>query len=347
LTSRVSVVIPTKDAEETIEACISSILENGGSHEIIIVDDSSDRTPQIASKYPVAIIRAPGKNISEKSNLGIELASCDIIAFIDQDCAVPRDWIPRALKLIEETGAHALGGPSLTFPEADFRERCSGLVLGSWFGAGPSADRYRIGRPEPFEADESKLTSCNLFFDGKALREAGGFDPKLGSCEENELLFRMRAKGFRVFCAPSLYVWHRRRPIFRPFLREMFWYANGRGNFLRMNPRSLRVAHLIPSAFALGLILGSASSLLGLLVEPFAFALGLYFALDAIVSTRAAIGGRVGLKAIPALMAAFFLSHMAYGIGLIYGLFGGIYRYRRQRDRGIRRPSGPLTDLPV
>jgi len=351
LASKVSVIIPTKDAEETIEGCISSILENYGLYEIIVLDDSIDRTRQIASKFPVTLIHTPGKNISEKSNMGIHHASCNIVGFTDQDCVVPRDWIDRAQQLIDETDAHVLGGPNLTFPEADFREKCSGLILESRFGTGPSADRYRIRtRLGPSEADESKLTLCNLFFDKRVLEQVGGFDSRLNSCEENELLFRMRNMGFRIFYAPSLYVWHRRRRIFRPFLRGVFWYGNGRGNFLRLNPKSMKVIHLIPSTFTIGLIFGFIFSLLNLLVEPYVFALSLYFTLDILASVRIAITKRAGIRAIPVLIVAFFLTHLAYGIGLLYGLAGRVYRYGRLRDpapsrkrcktiRGVSIPS--------
>ena len=140
-----------------------------------------------------------------------------------------------------DTGCQALGGPNLTFRDAGLNEKCSGFILESWFGAGPSADRYReTAYLPPREVDESKLISCNLFIDKRALEKVGGFDPRLFSCEENELLFRMRSKGFKLLYDSSLFVWHRRRPILKPFLREIFWYANGRGNFLKMNPKSLK-----------------------------------------------------------------------------------------------------------
>jgi GT2 family glycosyltransferase len=334
LTPGVSVVVPTRNAQETIEACVSSILENEAVDQLVIVDDSSDRTRELVSRYPVTLIQAPNKNISEKSNIGIACVSSDIIAFTDQDCVVPKDWIPQAQKLISETGADALGGPNLTFSEADFRERCSGLVLESWFGTGLSACRYRLaGFSEAIEADESKLSSCNLFLRGEALRKVGGFNPRLGSCEENELLFRMKKKGFRLFYAPYLYVWHRRRPILKPFLKGILWYGNGRGNLLRLEPRSLRAVHLVPAIFMLGLILGLVSS--AMVFMPYVLVLSLYIVLDALVSVRIAIRRKTGVKSIPLLMITFFLTHLAYGVGLLYGLLGRSYRYRRERDRPV------------
>jgi len=330
LDKRISIIIPTKDAEDTIEACLDSILENNYFHEIIIVDNSTDRTRQILSKYPVKVIDGKCMNVSEKSNLGINKASGEIIGFTDQDCVVPKDWVLRAKKLMKETKSNVVGGPNLTMSDSDFGEKCSGAILESWFGSGQSIDRYKMrNQSKSLETDELKITSCNFFLEKAALEEIGGFNPGLYSCEENDLLFRMKKKGFKVLYDPSLYIWHRRRPIFRPFFKQIFWYGNGRGNFLRKTPSSLRMVHIIPPIFALGIIFGFIMSLFNLLREPYMLGLGLYFTIDILSSAKIASRRKFGVKAIPVLLVTFFLTHFLYGVGLLYGLFARIYQYQR------------------
>jgi glycosyltransferase involved in cell wall biosynthesis len=321
-------VIPTRNGEDTIEACISSILDNELVNEIILVDDSSDRTREIVSKYPAKLISAYGKNISEKSNLAITSTNCDIIAFTDQDCKVPNNWIKHAQNVMSKTGADVLGGSNITFPDASLREKCSGLILGSWFGGGPTADRYNMdSKTSVSETDKKELLSCNLFFLKTALEKVGGFEARLNSCEEIELLFRMSKKGFTIFYDSSLYVWHRRAPIFKPFLKKIFWYANGRGKFLRMTPKSFKPYLLIPSIFMLYMIFGTILSLLGIFVESFVVVLSLYFIIDTLASVKTVIKNSLEIKAILYLMTAFPLMHFTYGIGLLSGYLGKVYHY--------------------
>jgi len=131
LTAKVSILITSKDGEKTIESCLSSVMANSCLNEVIVVDDSSDRTREIVSKYPVRLIHAPNRNTAEKNNIGLEYASGDIIAFTDQDCKVPVDWIEKGCKYFEDEKVGAVGGPNLTRVEAPLYERCAGYLLSS------------------------------------------------------------------------------------------------------------------------------------------------------------------------------------------------------------------------
>lgn len=64
--------------------------------EIIIVDSkSTDDTVAICRKYTNKIVTMGREGISKARNLGAEKAKNDIIAFIDADGTVSKDWISR------------------------------------------------------------------------------------------------------------------------------------------------------------------------------------------------------------------------------------------------------------
>lgn len=86
---KISVVIPAYNRENTIRACIESIVRQTlPPTEIIVVDDNSDdRTADIAASYSqVAVIRlTERKGAQHARNVGIKAATSQWIAFNDSD----------------------------------------------------------------------------------------------------------------------------------------------------------------------------------------------------------------------------------------------------------------------
>ncbi len=87
---RISVVIPLYNKEQYIKNTIESVLnQNFKDFEIIIVDDgSTDRSLEIAKQYKqenIKIISQKNQGVAVARNKGVELATGELIAFIDAD----------------------------------------------------------------------------------------------------------------------------------------------------------------------------------------------------------------------------------------------------------------------
>ena len=94
--SRVSIVIPAYNEERYIGACLDSIAaQSQAPFEVIVVDNnSSDRTAEIAAKYPfVRVIREPCQGRVFARNAGFDVATGDIIGRIDADTRLPANWV--------------------------------------------------------------------------------------------------------------------------------------------------------------------------------------------------------------------------------------------------------------
>lgn len=103
----VTVIIPTYNGEDVIERCLNSVFKQNHIAEVIICDDcSTDRTLEIARKFPVTIfqneVNTGGPN--EGRNIGILNAYTDYIAFLDQDDEWDFDKIENDLILIKFYG---------------------------------------------------------------------------------------------------------------------------------------------------------------------------------------------------------------------------------------------------
>jgi glycosyltransferase involved in cell wall biosynthesis len=94
---KISLIIPAYNEEHYIGECLRAAIKNSGNkfHEIIVIDNAStDATPKIASQFPgVKIISEPEKGLTKARERGRNVASGDILAYIDADTRMPPHWL--------------------------------------------------------------------------------------------------------------------------------------------------------------------------------------------------------------------------------------------------------------
>ncbi|MBX4188906.1 glycosyltransferase [Candidatus Saccharibacteria bacterium] len=96
-----SIVIPVYNEQDYLKACLDSIAAQAVMpDEIIIVDNNStDRSLQIAARYPfVRIIKEPRQHQSYAQKTGFDAATTDIIGRIDADSILPADWVENVIE---------------------------------------------------------------------------------------------------------------------------------------------------------------------------------------------------------------------------------------------------------
>ena len=91
----VSVVVPTKNEEQGIAEVISSVPSLVD--EVLIVDSSTDRTPEIAAQMGARVVREDRRGYGRAYKTGLALASGDIIATMDGDLTYPIDELGRLI----------------------------------------------------------------------------------------------------------------------------------------------------------------------------------------------------------------------------------------------------------
>lgn len=104
---KLSIILPTYNNEKTFYECLKSLTEQDfpkKEYEILVLDGgSTDKTLEIARRFPVKIIKNPKKSEEPARILGISLAKGEILAFIDADNVVPgKDWISKMLKPFQD-----------------------------------------------------------------------------------------------------------------------------------------------------------------------------------------------------------------------------------------------------
>ena len=108
----VSIVVPVYNAEDFIELCVRSLLNQVYAiEEIIIVDNgSTDQTVDILSKYPVKMVSEEKKGVAHALNTGIKEAKGEIIAITESDCIADRFWVYNLVKHYINNKIGGLGG---------------------------------------------------------------------------------------------------------------------------------------------------------------------------------------------------------------------------------------------
>jgi succinoglycan biosynthesis protein ExoA len=280
--------------------------------------------------YPVdlfEVLVAYGSQPSLQRNLAAQEAQGELLFFLDDDSQVAPGFLEAAARHYLNPQVAAAGGPSLTPPTDSVLQRAIGAAFASVVGGGGVRNRYRKSGAVRFTGD-NELILCNLSFRREVFLCHGGLDARLYPNEENELMDRLQHEGFLLVHDPELAVFRSQRSSYPAYLRQMFGYGRGRGEQTVLTGK-LKPVSLAPSLF-----------LLYTLLLPF-FGRGLfslpmicYLALIAGASLAGAVSGR-DPALLPRLLLIFPTLHLAYGAGMLRGLFRPRFKGAPRSAQGI------------
>jgi glycosyltransferase involved in cell wall biosynthesis len=98
----VSIIIPTRNSEKTLERCLDSIAKQNYPIEkvsLIIIDAfSTDKTVEIAKSFGAQVLINPRITGEAGKAVGAKAAKSEILAFIDSDNVLPsNDWLTKMI----------------------------------------------------------------------------------------------------------------------------------------------------------------------------------------------------------------------------------------------------------
>lgn len=234
----ISVVVCTYNRANLLAGALQTLCEqalNSSHYEIIVVDNnSSDNTRAVTEEfcrcYPnLRYCFEPQQGISHARNRGWREARGEYVAYVDDECKMPKQWLMVAKEVIERLSPDVFGGPYF-----------AGYYTPKprWF-----KDSYGSHRPgneaRALKNDCFQLHEGNFFLRRTLLETLGGFDPSLGpvgqkmSYGEGAALLRLihdTMSDQLIYYDPRLYVYH----LVRPEKMTMRWlmrssFDRGRG----------------------------------------------------------------------------------------------------------------------
>lgn len=312
----VTIVVPMRNEEHGILACLESILANElpeGELELLVLDgQSTDRSPQLvaalAERDPrVRLIDNPARLQADAFNLGLAEARGRYLVRMDAHTRYEPDYVAESIRLLEETGAGNVGGVQRAVGTS-FVSRAIAAAVSSRFAAGDAKYRHATA---PAWVDTVYLGTWRT----DTLRTLGGMRPGWAVNEDYELNVRLRAMGQGVYLSPTIHSTYFVRVSIPKLLKQYFRYGFWKVRTLRMHPGSLRWRQLVAPAFVLSL-----------LATPFLYhwfgpAGLLHLAVYGVANLAASLitASRTQWSTLPLLPLAFLSIHLAWGIGFLAG----------------------------
>ena len=209
----VSIIIPSYNSEKTIEKCLDALLNQSysGKYEIILVDSSNDKTPEIIySKYPqIKYIHLKKKtDPGTARNIGIKESTGDPILFIDSDCVANPDWISNIVLKHEQTDFDAIGGCVCNGNDSRNSVAWAGYIA-----------EFREFLPVFPEREVKHIPTCNISYRRSVFKNRV-FNPDYYPQEDLEFNFILRERGGKILFNPEIKIFHAHRDSLKTFLNH-------------------------------------------------------------------------------------------------------------------------------
>jgi GT2 family glycosyltransferase len=222
----VTVVIPTRARPDLLMRCVASVLNSEYPAEriaVVVVDNlppsahTHDRVRHTYRDDPrVSYIRCDVPGSAAARNAGIEHATTEYLAMVDDDVIVDRHWLAELLSgLVHDERAACVTGAVL--PLELETEAQTLLERYGGFHKGFAPVRWSLSDPPagdplfPYTAGRFG-SGGNVAYRRSAIRQLGGYDPALAVAGEDlDIFIRVITGGWVLRYQPAALVWHLHR----------------------------------------------------------------------------------------------------------------------------------------
>ena len=326
-TPLVSVIIPCRNEAQSIERCLRSVLASEYPRdrlEVIVADGmSTDGTREqvdgfVARDPRVRRIDNPGRSTPQALNRAIADAQGELILRLDAHAGIATDYIARAVRNIESSGADCVGGAMRTVaPGPGIFAEPIRIALTSPFGVGNAVFRTNSGNGS--DAPRWVDAVFGACWKRAVFERIGGFDERLERSQDIEFSSRLRRVGGKILLSPEMRIDYYTRTTLSAFWRKN--WSNGVWAilpFAHVSGAAVRWRHLAPLALVLGLGLSAAASAwtgIGWL----GWSVAAPYAAATLAACVHAAWKERSMALLFLMPVAFAGLHLAYGTGSLWG----------------------------
>ncbi len=306
-----SIIIPVYNRPQEVQELLESLThQTTGDFEVIIVEDGSsvrceEITRSFADKLTISYIEKENGGPAAARNFGTTKANGEWLIFFDSDCLIPKHYITDAISELQQHDCQLFGGADRSHPSFTPLQKAidysmtSILTTGGIRGNKKSADKFY---PRTF----------NMGIRKEVFDQIGGFS-NMRFGEDVDFSYKVKEGGYDSRLFHENWVYHKRRNTFRTFFKQVFNSGIARIHLTRRHPGTLKLVHLLPSAFILGtlFLIAIALTVCPWAISPIALLMLILFA-DASLRTGSLYTGALAV-------AASFTQLTGYGSGLIAG----------------------------
>ena len=320
-----SIIVPVYNRPDEVDELLGSLMEQTEKDfEVIIVEDGSSVTcEKVCNGYKATLdihyFMKENSGPGQSRNYGVAMAKGEYVIILDSDVVLPPGYIESVSDELEKAPADAFGGPDKAHSSFTDIQKAISYSMTSFFTTGG------IRGSKKKKLDKFYPRSFNMGVRRDVYNKLGGFS-KMRFGEDIDFSIRIFKTGCKCRLFPESWVWHKRRTDFRKFFRQVYNSGIARINLYKKYPESLKLVHLLPMVFTVGVLSLVVISAVGrvlmhyddidrwywLCAGPWLPILA-YCLLIFVDSSRQNRSLKIGLESI----AASFVQLMGYGFGFI------------------------------
>ncbi len=248
-----SIIVPVFNRPDEVDELLQSLVgQTLKDFEVVIVEDGSEKpcknvcdkyVGKIDLKYFMKKNSGPGQS----RNYGAERANGEYLIVLDSDVVLPEGYLKAVDDELNREPSDAFGGPDCAHDSFTETQKAISYSMTSFFTTGG----IRGGKKK---LDKFYPRSFNMGIRRDVYMRLGGFS-KMRFGEDIDFSIRIFKAGCKCRLFPEAWVWHKRRTDMRKFFRQVYNSGIARVNLYKKYPESLKLVHLLPMVFTVGVIL--------------------------------------------------------------------------------------------
>lgn len=247
-----SLIIPVYNRPEELDEQLASLeAQTLKDFEVVVVEDGStvpslDVVNQHASGLALRYYQKENSGPGQSRNYGAERSQGEYLIVLDSDCVLPATYLEAVERELTASPCDAFGGPDRAHESFSPVQKAINYSMTSFFTTGG----IRGGKGK--KLDKFYPRSFNMGIRADLYRALGGFSAmRFG--EDIDFSIRIFRSGARCRLFPEAWVWHKRRTDMRRFFKQVHNSGMARINLSKRHPGTLKMVHLLPAVFTVGL----------------------------------------------------------------------------------------------
>jgi len=253
-----SIIVPVFNRPDEVDELLESLChQEVKDFEVIIVEDGSKKPcKDVCDKYADILdlhyYLKENSGPGQSRNYGVERAQGEYVLILDSDVVLPTGFMASVEKELSIINSQfsipcvAWGGPDAAHPSFTPVQKAISYSMTSFFTTGG----IRGGKAK---LDKFYPRSFNMGIRRDVYLQLGGFS-KMRFGEDIDFSYRIVEAGYKPCLFPDAWVWHKRRTDFRKFFRQVYNSGIARINLEKRHPGTMKLVHLLPMVFTLGVI---------------------------------------------------------------------------------------------
>lgn len=260
-----SLIIPVYNRPDEVDELLESLLtQTNRDFEVLVVEDGSsvpcrDVVDKYTDRLDVHYYAKENEGPGQTRNYGARYANGEYLIVLDSDCVLPPGYLQAVEDELKRQDADAFGGPDRAHDSFTSVQKAISYSMTSFFTTGG----IRGGKTQMDKKFYPR--SFNMGIRKSLYDELGGFS-RMRFGEDIDFSIRIYKSGASCRLFPEAWVWHKRRTDMRKFFKQVHNSGIARINLYKRHPDSLKLVHLLPMVFTVGVATMLLLSIMGVVL---------------------------------------------------------------------------------